>query len=113
MEYEQQLQVYYSEPVQSLPNIVINNEAHETVGGLPTVAGSADMVAVAKACGYQYAASVAEFAVLDAELAKVKEAKQLSFLEVKCAIGAREDLGRPTTTAMDNKRNFMKFLQER
>ncbi len=26
MEYEQQLQVYYSEPVQSLPNIVINNE---------------------------------------------------------------------------------------
>ncbi|MDY6053398.1 MAG: phosphonopyruvate decarboxylase, partial [Anaerovibrio sp.] len=86
---------------------------HETVGGLPTVAGSADMVAVAKACGYQYAASVADFAVLDAELVKVKEAKQLSFLEVKCAIGAREDLGRPTTTAMDNKRNFMKFLQER
>ena len=71
------------------------------------------MVAVAKACGYQYAASVADFAVLDAELVKVKEAKQLSFLEVKCAIGAREDLGRPTTTAMDNKRNFMKFLQER
>ena len=50
---------------------------------------------------------------IDAELVKVKEAKQLSFLEVKCAIGAREDLGRPTTTAMDNKRNFMKFLQER
>ena len=102
-----------SQKPENLVHIVINNEVHETVGGLPTVAGSADMVAVAKACGYQYAASVADFAVLDAELVKVKEAKQLSFLEVKCAIGAREDLGRPTTTAMDNKRNFMKFLQER
>ena len=36
----------------NLVHIVINNAAHETVGGMPTVAGTADLVGVAKACGY-------------------------------------------------------------
>ena len=31
-------------------------------------------------------------------------------IEVKCSIGAREDLGRPTTTAIENKNNFMKYI---
>jgi len=26
------------------------------------------------------------------------------------SIGAREDLGRPTTTAIENKKNFMHYL---
>lgn len=96
-----------------LPNmvhIVINNEAHETVGGLPTAAGSIDLVAIAKACGYAYAACVDNFEDLDKELSKLAEAKELSFLEVKCSIGARADLGRPTTTAVENKENFMNYI---
>ena len=36
-----------------------------------------------------------------------------ALIEVECAIGAREDLGRPTTTALENKENFMRYLQER
>ena len=40
-----------------------------------------------------------------------EEYKQLSLIEVKCSIGAREDLGRPTTTALENKQNFMDFLR--
>ena len=32
---------------------------------------------------------------------------KLSFVEIKSAIGAREDLGRPTLTAKENKKNFM------
>ena len=35
---------------------------------------------------------------------------QLSMIEVKCSIGARADLGRPTTTALENKQNFMDYL---
>ena len=96
-----------------LPNmvhIVINNEAHETVGGLPTAAGSIDLVAIAKACGYAYAACVDNFEDLDKELSKLAETKELSFLEVKCSIGARADLGRPTTTAVENKENFMNYI---
>ena len=40
-----------------------------------------------------------------------KAGEDLSFIEVKCAIGARDDLGRPTTTALENKRNFMAYLE--
>lgn len=96
----------------NLVHIIINNEAHETVGGMPTAASAVDVVAVAKACGYPNAVSVSDFDSLDAELKKAKDAGTLSLIEVKCQVGARDDLGRPTTTAMENKENFMKFLSK-
>ncbi len=95
----------------NLIHIVINNAAHETVGGMPTVAGSVDLVAAAKACGYPHAVSVSDFLSLDQALVEAKGRNELSFIEAKCAIGARDDLGRPTTTALENKQNFMNFLK--
>jgi len=95
----------------NLIHIVINNGAHETVGGMPTVAGSIDLVAAAKACGYPNAVFVDSFDKLDRELEDAKGRNELSLIEVKCSIGAREDLGRPTTTALENKRNFMDYLK--
>lgn len=97
----------------NLVHLVINNGAHETVGGMPTVAATADLVAIARACGYPYAASVSTFNLLDAELRLARQRTALTFLEIKCAIGAREDLGRPTTTAKENKEKFMEGLRGR
>ena len=95
----------------NLIHIVINNGAHETVGGMPTVASQIDLVAIAKACGYPNACCVDDFDSLDRELEAAKGRDELSFIEVKCSIGAREDLGRPTTTALQNKGNFMSYLR--
>lgn len=95
----------------NLVHVVINNGAHETVGGMPTVASQIDVVAIAKACGYPNAVSVDNFEDLDKELLAAKERNELSLIEVKCSIGAREDLGRPTTTALENKQNFMDYLK--
>ncbi len=95
----------------NLIHIVINNGAHETVGGMPTVADQIDLAAAAKACGYPYAVSVDNFEKLDEELEKAKTRGTLSMIEVKCSLGARDDLGRPTTTALENKVNFMKHLK--
>ena len=95
----------------NLVHVVINNGAHETVGGMPTVAGSIDLVGVAKACGYPYAVKVDSFEALDSELKAAKERNELSLIEVSCSIGARDDLGRPTTTALENKENFMEYLK--
>ena len=95
----------------NLVHIVINNGAHETVGGMPTVMGEVDLVAVAKACGYPYAIRVDDFFSLDRELAIAKEMDELCLIEVMCSIGARDDLGRPTTTALENKQNFMEYLK--
>jgi len=94
----------------NLVHIVINNGAHETVGGMPTVANDIDLVAIADACGYSYVTSVENFDDLDNELEKVKNNDELSFIEIKSSIGAREDLGRPSTTALENKENFMDYL---
>nr|MCR5075384.1 phosphonopyruvate decarboxylase [Ruminococcus sp.] len=74
-------------------HIVINNGAHETVGGMPTVASKIDLVAIAKACGYPHAVCVDDFDSLDRELEAAKARDELSFIEVKCSIGARDDLG--------------------
>ena len=94
----------------NLIHVVINNGAHETVGGMPTVAGSIDLVKIALACGYPNAVCVDNFEDLDHELEAAKVRKELSLIEVKCSIGARDDLGRPTTTALENKQNFMEYL---
>ena len=72
-------------------HIVINNCAHETVGGMPTVAGKIDLVAIAKACGYPNAVCVDSFNELDEQLLNAKNCDELSFIEVKCSICARED----------------------
>lgn len=95
----------------NMVHIVINNGAHETVGGMPTVADKIDLVAIAKGCGYPNAVSVHTLEELEAELNAAKNRNELSLIEAQCAIGSREDLGRPTTTALENKRNFMEYLQ--
>lgn len=102
-----------AEHPENMIHIVINNGAHETVGGMPTVAAGVDLPAVAKACGYPFAVSVDSFESLDSELKAAKARHALTLIEVKCAIGARDDLGRPTTTAKENKENFMEYLKER
>lgn len=94
----------------NLIHVVINNGAHETVGGMPTVAEKIDLVAIAKACGYPNAVSVDSFEKLDEALQQSKSGNALTLIEVKCSIGARDDLGRPTTTAIENKQNFISAL---
>ena len=96
----------------NLIHVVINNGAHETVGGMPTVADSIDLVSIAKACGYPNAVCVDNFDLLDKELENAKARNELTMIEVKCSIGARENLGRPTTTALENKQNFMEYLKK-
>ena len=106
------LAIIGSNKPKNMVHIIINNGAHETVGGMPTVAEGINFVEIAKACGYPFATCVDTFEDLDYALALAKEKKQLSLIEVKCSIGARDNLGRPTTTAIENKWNFMKHLAD-
>lgn len=94
-------------------HIVINNGAHESVGGQPTAAGKINLAAIAKGCGYPNVASAADFDALDAALQQARSSNELTLIEAKCAIGARNDLGRPTAAAVENKRLFMRCLQRK
>lgn len=94
----------------NLVHIVLNNEAHETVGGMPTVSKSIDLIKIAEGCGYENLFCVSAPEELDAALNAAKAAKTLTFIEVKTSLGARADLGRPTTSSIENKEQFMKYL---
>lgn len=95
----------------NLVHIVFNNGAHESVGGLPTAAGTISLTDIAKACGYPSISFVDQPDALDAALEHVRESNTLSFLEICTAIDSRSDLGRPTVSAVDNKRAFMNCIQ--
>lgn len=94
----------------NLIHVVINNGAHETVGGQPTVMRNLDIAKIAKACGYPFCVTVEDTESLDREMTEAVGRPNLSLIEVKCGLGARTDLGRPTTTTFENKRNFMEYL---
>ena len=95
----------------NIVHIIINNEAHDTVGGQPTAIKNADICKIAEGCGYIRFKSVSSFLELDKTLCEAKEKNELSLIEIKSDIGARKDLGRPTTTAKQNKRAFMEHLK--
>lgn len=97
-------------------HVVFNNGAHDSVGGQPTVGLKIDLPAVAKAVGYKTAITVSSKEELEKALSTLDS--QLStiggpiFLEVKVKKGNRKDLGRPTTTPIQNKEALMSFLQK-
>lgn len=95
---------------ENLIHVVLNNEAHETVGGMPTVGGKIDLCKVAEGCGYPVRMRVDTEAALKKALAQAKEERRLTFIEVLTALGSRPDLGRPTTTPKENKEQFMRYL---
>lgn len=95
----------------NLMHVVINNGAHDSVGGQPTLAKDLDLFKIASDCGYGFVAQVATEESLLTQLSLAIRADTSVFLEIKCKCGARADLGRPDQTPATNKRAFMKFLQ--
>ena len=93
-------------------HVVFNNGAHDSVGGQPTVGLKIDLCGVAKAVGYKATYSVCTMEQLDATLVEVKNAEGPVLLQVCVKKGNRKDLGRPTTTPVQNKEALMKFLQD-
>ena len=107
-------------------HVVFNNGAHDSVGGQPTVGLKIDLPAVAKAVGYKAAISVETKEELQKELSTLNSplgsaaspSEELStiggpvLLEVKVKKGNRKDLGRPTTTPIQNKEALMSFLKD-
>lgn len=92
-------------------HIVMNNGAHDSVGGQPTVGLQIDLCGIAKSCGYENVVSVKNEKELATALVEAVKKNVLSFIEVKVKKGARKDLGRPTSTPQENKIVFMQFVQ--
>lgn len=91
-------------------HVVFNNGAHDSVGGQPTVGLNIDLPRIARAVGYKHTYSVSTKGDLTDVLKELKIQDGLSLLEIKVKKGNRVDLGRPTTTPIQNKEALMKFL---
>lgn len=92
-------------------HVVYNNGAHDSVGGQPTVGLKIDLCAVAKAVGYKAAYSVETMAELETRLSELKHEEGPVLLQICVKKGNRKDLGRPTTTPVQNKKALMEFLK--
>ena len=92
-------------------HVVFNNGAHDSVGGQPTVGLKIDIPAVAKSVGYKTVFSTNNKADLNVILSEAKNLEGPILIEVKVKKGNRKDLGRPTTTPIQNKEALMDFLK--
>ena len=91
-------------------HVVFNNGAHDSVGGQPTVGHEIDLVKIAHAMHYESAVCVSTKEQLQDVLGNMS-ARGLQLIEVRVKKGNRKDLGRPTTTPIQNKEALMDFLK--
>jgi phosphonopyruvate decarboxylase len=92
-------------------HIVINNGAHESVGGQPTVGFKIDIPQIALANNYKVALQVETAKELDDAMSKILKDPGPALIEIKVNLESRKDLGRPTVKPLDNKIAFMKNLE--
>jgi phosphonopyruvate decarboxylase len=71
-----------------------------------------DLPGVARALGYKAVFSVEDKDALSVILSKAKDLVGPVFIEVRVKKGNRKDLGRPSTTPIQNKEALMHFLKK-
>jgi len=96
----------------NLLHILINNGAHDSVGGQPSKGAVLDFTNIAKACGYGRVSCAVTTDEITTNVQSIIGCGLSSLLEIKCKRGARADLGRPNRTPVVNKTDFISFLQE-
>lgn len=92
-------------------HVMFNNSAHESVGGLPTIMSDVCIGGLIESVGYKKVFNASNIDELNEILPKFIESEGPVFLNIDVNIESRKDLGRPTTTPIENKIDFMKKLQ--
>ena len=90
----------------------MNNEVHESVGGQDTAAKNVDLSAIVAAVGIGNIFKAETLDELKVCITDFMSAVGPAFFEIKIRPGSREDLGRPTNKPVDNKKDFMTFLDK-
>ena len=95
-------------------HIVLNNYAHDSVGGQQTAAKYIDLPKLASACGYRNIfKSIKDKKSLIKSLKKIKKTTGPIFIEIIVRKGSRKNLGRPKETPLQNKKNFIENIKAR
>lgn len=92
---------------QGFIHVLLNNAAHESVGGQPTAATTIDFSMLSKALGYVHYAKAETLSELSYHWQHIDNLKGPVFLEIRLKCGSRSNLSRPTSTPTENKIAFM------
>lgn len=93
-------------------HIVLNNAAHDSVGGQATVGFDVDLCGVARSCGYAITSSTGDLSKLPGLMNEALATEGPRLVEIRIRKGSRSDLGRPTRTPEETKQAVMSFLEQ-
>jgi len=96
----------------NLIHVVLNNEAHDSVGGQTSCAANLSLCTIASGFGYHHAIRVETNDALHKVLLEALSRSGTSFIEVACRKGNRNDLGRPDRSPRQNREDFQDFLAQ-
>ncbi|MBX9787091.1 MAG: phosphonopyruvate decarboxylase [Alphaproteobacteria bacterium] len=96
--------------LKNFKHILINNGAHDSVGGQPTVAFKIDFPRMALAAGYKFAKMIQSEKNVSEQMKNLKNLDGPLFLEIQVKKGSRNDLGRPPNSFLKNKELFVSYL---
>ncbi|MBU0959247.1 MAG: phosphonopyruvate decarboxylase [Nanoarchaeota archaeon] len=99
-----------SKKPKNLQHILFDNQTYDSTGGQPTVSSTVNFAQIALACGYNFSQTAKTKKELIYSMEEMKKNTGPNLLIVKVNKGARKDLGRPTTTPIENKEEFIKEL---
>jgi len=91
-------------------HIIFNNGAHDSVGGQPTVGYQIDVKSIASALGYSKVLQATNESEIKNALEELHQYDGMVLLEIRVNKGFRSNLGRPSTTPIENKKALMNFL---
>ena len=91
-------------------HILFDNNVHDSTGGQPTVSDTLNFELLGKACGYSSIIAISQKEKIEDALKDAFSTSGPTLIIIKVKPGARADLGRPTTTPIENKEFFMKKL---
>jgi phosphonopyruvate decarboxylase len=93
-------------------HVILNNSAHDSVGGQPSASVDLDFCRIASGCGYLQCSAAQTAGEIAEAFKNYGSVQGPTLLEIRVMKGAREDLGRPSNSPAENKRLFMEFLQK-
>ena len=91
-------------------HIIINNQAHESVGAMPTGCQGTDFAKIAETAGYVKTLKIMALDEVQTALESVITEKGPVLVEILVSLDSRADLGRPKESARENKESFMNML---
>lgn len=96
-----------SRPHTNIIHIVLNNGAHLSVGGQPTIAEKLSLDKIASECGFEHTYSVSSQSELTKTLTKIKDKTGPIFIDIKVNKEIKKDLMRPNLSPLEMKNLFM------